>query len=185
MGSCHPNNNRVPVSVLEANLTYDPRTGELRWKDRPWLRGSINARTRFKRAGTRSDGYIRLTLTYQGKEIRMLGHRIAWALHYGYWPEEEVDHEDRDGFNNALDNLRLASSTDNKVNRVQEVGMSGYRGVYYDRRRGTIFGRVTRAGQTIYLGNFPDEASAARAYDAAALKFQGEYALTNSALGLL
>lgn len=43
---------------------------------------------------------------------------------------------------------------------------------------------IWNSGKQIYLGSFPDEATAARAYDVIALKFRGPDASLNFPIGL-
>lgn len=167
---------RVPVDFIQKSLTYEPSTGVFHWLDRPWLRPCVNARTRFKQAGTKSDGYIRITVTYEGSEIRLLGHRVAYALMTGAWPDEEIDHRDHDGFNNQWDNIRPSSSRQNKHNTRGWKKRDLPKGVYLDKRRGTLHSSITSHGVVRYLGSFPTVNAAQEAYLTAAIQLNGEYA---------
>lgn len=92
------------IQLLRYKIEYDPETGVMRHKIGP-RKGQI--------AGTvNSHGYI--TVQVDGK--RYQGHRLAWALHYGYWPEI-VDHDDRDATNNRIKNLKDTTSEGNAQNR--------------------------------------------------------------------
>ena len=167
---------RVPVSFIKNSLKYDPPTGDFTWLDRPWLRPCVNARTRFKNAGTKSDGYIRVTITYQGVEVRFLGHRLAWLLMTGEWLVDEIDHKDHHGFNNSWDNIRPSSSGQNKHNTRGWKKRDLPKGVYLDKSRGTLFSSITSNGVTKYLGSFPTVGAAQTAYLNAAVQLNGEYA---------
>lgn len=92
---------------------------------------------------------------------------------------EQVDHRDHDGLNNSRANLRLCSQSLNNANKRQKVGASGFRGVYMDRRRNSIFAAIQKNGRNQWLGSFADPVSAAQAYDAAARIAFGEFATLN------
>src|SRR5882672_6258292 len=78
-------------------FNYDPVTGVLTWRIRKGnkLPGSI-AGKRTKR------GYISVRI--DGLWYR--AHRLIWVIMTGAWPENVVDHEDRNPGNNAWYNLR-------------------------------------------------------------------------------
>lgn len=93
----------------------------------------------------------------------------------------EVDHRDGNGLNNQRDNLRLATHAKNKCNaRLQVNSTSGYKGVSWHKKTKKWQSRITSDGKLIYLGIFDTAIDAARAYDAAALRYHGEYARINS-----
>lgn len=73
----------------------------------------------------RSGGYWKVT-----KDGKVHGvHRLLWEAAYGPIPEGYViDHIDRDGFNNALENLRCIPKGANKANTVSSRDLP--KGVY-------------------------------------------------------
>lgn len=83
-----------------------------------------------------------------------------------------VDHADHDPLNNQKSNLRNCTSGQNNANRVCYNNKSGYKGVY-------IRADISVDGKTISLGTFSTAKEAAKAYDAAALKYFGEFANLN------
>lgn len=90
----------------------------------------------------------------------------------------EVDHKDRNKFNNTRDNLRPATSSQNKCNRaLQSNNTSGYRGVY--KMRSSWTSRIKLGGKPVVLGTFITKEEAALAYDIAAVKHYGEFAQLN------
>jgi len=89
-----------------------------------------------------------------------------------------VDHHDGNKANNCRCNLRSCTQKENRRNsRKQRGTQSGFKGVYY--REGKICSQLRFEGRQRWLGYFPDEVSAARAYDYAAVQECGEFAYVN------
>lgn len=93
-------------------------------------------------------------------------------------PGMAVDHIDGDGLNNRRDNLRIVTNQENSWNRLPVYGQK-FKGPAFHKKTGTWLSyiRVNRA--SILLGRFNSEIDAALAYDAAAIKFFGEFARLN------
>lgn len=67
---------------------------------------------------------------------RYLNHRIIWFLNTGKWPEQVIDHIDRNKKNNKMNNLRLSSSKANAKNKnINRRNSSGFTGVHFDKSR--------------------------------------------------
>ena len=90
-----------------------------------------------------------------------------------------ADHEDRNGLNNRRGNLRPATSSQNMQNRkkMSRARHSQYTGVSFQRGKFTASFGVE--GRQIFLGCFDSEIEAARAYNEAAQKHFGEFAVLN------
>lgn len=92
------------------------------------------------------------------------------------WPE--TDHRNSDGLDNRRANLRPATRSQNNANaRTPAHNKSGYKGVHQSGRKWVAQIQVNYKRYS--LGYFDTPEEAARAYDAAALSFWGEYARLN------
>jgi len=96
---------------------------------------------------------------------------------------EEIDHKDRNKLNNLETNLRRATRTQNCQNKqITNTNTSGYKGVHYDKQNKKWRAQIYHNGQYIYLGYFNIKEDAARAYNIAAAKYHGEFAVINKIL---
>lgn len=100
-----------------------------------------------------------------------LAHRLIWIYLYGYEPDE-IDHEDGDGLYNNPENLRDASSSQNKCNKNDDA-------LGYTKRGNRYRARVKIEGAIFELGNFDTAEEAHLAYLEGTLKHQGEFARIN------
>lgn len=98
----------------------------------------------------------------------------------------KVDHHSRDGLDNTRGNLRVATCQQNKFNTAkQKNNTSGYKGVSWHKGCGKWISHITIDGRVIHLGYFSDKNDAARAYDCAAIRHHGEFAVLNFPLDSL
>ncbi len=92
-----------------------------------------------------------------------------------------VDHRNHDTLDNRRDNLRLCTGSENVRNasiRKNKVS-SRYKGVGRYGRHKRWEARIGFNKQIISVGYFDTEVEAARAYNAAAIKYFGEFACLN------
>lgn len=167
---------RLPTqAVLHEWFRYDHETGTFFWRREPRTIGHCLGRI----AGTRRNGYIFIGVPGFGQ---IGAHRLAWIYVHGLTiGGGEIDHVDGNPSNNAISNLRLATSSQQKQNkRVQSNNRSGLKGAFYHAcRRGKKWRSQIKVGDDlIFLGYFntPEEAHAA--YSDAAHAYFGEFART-------
>ena len=132
-------------------------------------------------------GYVTTGVRYSnGSTSSMTLHRVIARLVHGSIPEGlEVDHRNRCRTDNRASNLRLVSHTSNIRNRARfKSNSSGYIGVYLHKETSKYRAHIRVDGKSIHLGLFEDAATAARAYDVAALQHFGTEAVTNASLSL-
>ena len=112
------------------------------------------------------------------KQIIERMHRRVLGLKFG--DGRIADHKDENGLNNQRDNLRIATKAENGRNqKVRCDNTSGFRGVYWQRRDGKWQAQIKVDSREIYLGLFHSPMVAALAYNAAAIKYFGEFANLN------
>jgi hypothetical protein len=110
------------------------------------------------------------------KRRRILMHREIMDI-----PEGLVcDHINRKALDNRKANLRPATSSQNNCNtRKRGQATSRYRGVGRATTSNKWVAQIKVNGRQIYLGTFDNKVDAAKAYDAAAKKYHGEFAVLN------
>jgi hypothetical protein len=96
---------------------------------------------------------------------------------------QHVDHKNGNTLDNRKENLRICSNSQNHMNipKINKATTSKYKGVSLRKNDASKGWRATiRAnGEALELGYYPTEAAAAIAYNQAALKYFGEFALLN------
>ncbi|OGJ58310.1 hypothetical protein A2635_05320 [Candidatus Peribacteria bacterium RIFCSPHIGHO2_01_FULL_51_9] len=100
-------------------------------------------------------------------------------LHHFILPKKkgfDVDHINRNIFDNRRENLRYVTHSQNMMNmKKSAINTSGFRGVTWNKRRKKWVAQIGFQMEKIYLGAFNDIEAAARAYKTAALKYFEEY----------
>lgn len=166
-----------PAEELRDKLSYDPETGIFIWKNK-----NVRKKTADDQAGTiRKDGRRFISLGGVAKQIG--AHRVAWVYMHGGIPEGmEVDHIDCDPSNNRISNLRLATSSQQKMNkRVQSNNRSGLKGAFYHAcRKGKKWRSQIKTAEKklVFLGYFDTALEAHEAYAQACIHYHGEFART-------
>jgi hypothetical protein len=165
----------LTAEQLRAVLDYDPHSGALTWKARETWRHSWNTRYAGKVAGTptKPRGYIQIAIYGE----LYLAQRLAWLWMTGAWPAFEVDHWDTDTSNNRWSNLRAATSSENKMNKGHRSdNTSGYKGVWWSKRRNKWIAEVMVDGKKRQAGSFDTAIEAHIARMKAAQDLHGDFA---------
>ncbi len=114
------------------------------------------------------------------KQKRIYMHRLL----LGAIGQKFGDHIDGNGLNNQKRNLRPATNGQNLANsRKYTTNTSGFKGVDWHQKHWRAAIRVNQKKK--FLGHFDDKLAAARAYDLSAISTFGEFAKTNSSMGLI
>jgi len=103
-------------------FSYCEQSGKIFWKLRPVTCVRIGDEAGF----VEPQGYRVIGFKYKYRKA----HRIAWAIHYGAWPDGEIDHIDGDRANNRIENLRCVQRSENMKNKKRRSdNPSGHTGV--------------------------------------------------------
>jgi len=90
----------------------------------------------------------------------------------------DVAHLDGNGLNCQKHNMRVTTRSLNIANSPRRVGVTGYRGVTVDGNR--FVAKIRNpVGKREHIGMFRTVEEAARAYDAKAREYHGEFAVVN------
>lgn len=101
-----------------------------------------------------------------------LGHRLAWLYVHGEFPQNQIDHINRNRADNRLCNLRLATQFENMQNTQKPShNSSGHIGVSWERRRNKWRAHITKNGKMVAIGEFAYIEDAITARKAAEIKF--------------
>jgi hypothetical protein len=166
----------MDIQALRELFDYDPASGVIRRKVKRaiWTREG-------EEAGylKPDDGYRLIAIRQDGKRHSFYAHRLAWALHYGRWPAQQIDHINGDKDDNRLSNLREATHMQNQWNKAKakRSGVhSPLKGASYHRSSGLWRARIRLDGKERSLGYFTTEQQAHEAYARAAVVAHGEFA---------
>ncbi len=158
---------------MEWNEWFIYEEGILYWKKSP---GS-NVKKGDQAGRVETDGYNRIKL----KNKNYSTHRIIWEMFNEKINDKlKIDHIDGNRNNNFIENLRLATFSQNSNNyKKPKNNTSGYKGVSWKKQNNKWLVQITVNNKRVYIGYFIDLLTAAKAYNEAALKYHGEFAKLN------
>ncbi len=146
---------------LHALFNYDPFTGLFTYKVSPNFKIKIGSTAGTITKNGKSKGYCCIKINgYLYK-----AGRLAWMYVHGVDPGAlPVDHIDRNRNNNAINNLRLATMSQQAFNRARPNNELGVRGVTYIKRRNKYMARAYFEKQGIRIAKYFDTAEEASAW---------------------
>jgi len=162
----------LDYTTLSAALDYDPTTGVLTWRIRPPF-SKLSAGDVAGWVSGKGRRYIRIG------QITYTASRVAWILHHkAPIPDGmQIDHKNTKRNDDRIDNLRLATASQNLCNRSGR-GSSGLKGVSLHKTSGLWVAKIRADKVRHHLGYFQTAEEAHAAYKAAAQILHGEFART-------
>jgi citrate synthase len=126
-------------SSLKENLHYNKTTGCFTRLSNGKIAGCLD-----------KDGYVIIKINKKN----MKAHRLAWLYVHGEFPEEQIDHINRDRSDNRIENLRCVSAQENSYNK-SKYSNSGYCvGVTWSGTSNKWHSRISVDKKEIHLGYF-------------------------------
>jgi hypothetical protein len=156
------------LNFIKEHLLYDKNTGIFYWNvDRKKVKKGDIA------GGLSSEGYIQIRIL--GK--KMTAHRMAWLLHYGTLPKNNIDHINEIKTDNRIENLREATPSENMRNYTNNVkNTSGYKNVVWNKKASKWQVGLRVEGKKKHIGMFAFINDAIIAAQNARQQFHKEFA---------
>ena len=162
-----------PLEELKEHLDYNPDTGIITWKKPTHFCVKVGEEAGCLNAQTETVVYRWI----QFNHIRYKAHRLACYMYYGIDPlEKEIDHIDGNGLNNKINNLRLATHSENARNRsMAKKNTSGITGVHWNKKRKKWEAYIKVGYKQKFLGYFLNKEDAIQARKEAEKKYFGKF----------
>ena len=149
---------QMPLSEARERIGYDPLTGEFTLLRHARCAAAAGRRTK----ALDCSGYVQINMQPYGP---VKGHRLAWLLHYGEWPNGNIDHINGVRDDNRIANLRVVTNAINCQNKRRPLpsNKTGFLGVSKAPGKDRWRAHVMVNRRQIRIGTFgsPEEAHAA------------------------
>ena len=120
-----------------------------------------------------SDGYARRSVRFGKVIVTIYMHRLIVKCSN----DKQIDHRNLNKLDNRRSNLRIASLSQNNMNRPTQCNnKSGIKGVCWATRDNKWLAAIQFQGKKISIGYFNDKDKAAQAYAEKARELFGEFA---------
>ena len=151
----------MTADELRNLVEYDAKSGVLYWKNDHKYFKSIKAGD-IVGGSSRKNGYASTAINKKQYYV----HRLVWLLFYGSWPEKQIDHINGIRDDNRIENLRLATASENQHNRKKTHGRKTPVGAY-KHWSGKWYSSIMSNGKYKFLGTFENPEDASNAYASA------------------
>jgi hypothetical protein len=149
-------------------LHYDAGSGIFTWKrPRPKIVVGQVAGTIVK------SGHRRIEID----AVSYGAHRLAWLFYYGKWPRIDLDHVNGKPDDNRIDNLRLATRSQNVMNgKLRSDNTSGFKGVHWNKLENRWKAQIRKKGTPPVIRSFIEKQEAIDFYKTTAVELYGSFA---------
>lgn len=117
--------------------------------------------------------YAFTNIRINGKNCGLSMHRLLTGI-----SSSEIDHKNRNGLDNRIDNLRFASKSQNSCNRIRK-NKYGFRGVYVRGGKKDFSVQIQFEDKKIHKHGFKTAIEAAKEYDKLSKELHGEFGIRN------
>ena len=121
-------------------------------------------------------GHCMCILSIDKKNIGFVESNIIWFLRNNHWAEKEIDHIDGNPKNNSISNLRLATRSEQNMNKVSGREGRPNKGVYKREYGNKWSAQIWLNGVCKNLGTYGSEAEAIEVRQSATKLFHGSFA---------
>lgn len=149
------------IEEMKTKILYDPETGLFAWKTGNRKKPPLNA--------PHSGGYLFGEILGR----KTYAHRAAWAMVFGVWPENEIDHINQDKTDNRICNLRSVGRQENAKNlSLDRRNKSGSSGVFKHSQYDAWVAQIRSNNKTVHLGTFKEISDAIQARKDAEIRYK-------------
>lgn len=121
----------MALTQQQVQELFEYRDGDLHWKPRTLSRNRPSVLNGKKVGCPNGSGY--LTMVHDKRKYYL--HQLVFLMHHGYIPSN-IDHIDGNGSNNRIENLRLATVSENMYNtKINTKNTSGFKGVHFNKQK--------------------------------------------------
>jgi hypothetical protein len=175
----------ITGSIIERNFIIESQVGKIFKKIDSGKRRNHLELVGWVKPGNRANGggYYMVSVHFGHKKYKQVRlHHLIWVWETGKWPIGEIDHINGDRNDNRFENLREASISQNRTNRlIQSNNKCGYKWVYWDNKRNlwraeVIAPKAMKTGRKRVHQSF--HTTAEKAYESVcntARKFHGDF----------